>query len=254
MSDHKPISCEACLDGADLGFDFKMAFQPIIRVSDQSTYAQEALCRGPEGQGARYVLDQVTDENLYRFDQAARVKAIETASRVGIDTGLSINFLPNAVYRPETCIRATLEAASRFQFEKRRLIFEVSETERISDPEHLLGILQEYRTQGFRTALDDFGAGYSGLRLLTRFQPDIVKMDRSLISDIHLQPTKQKIMRNLVSMSIDLGMMIVAEGVERREEAEFLMDLGIDLFQGYLFARPSLESQPPVDWSWLGQS
>ena len=245
-----PLGCRACLDGAGLGFEFKMAFQPIVRMSDKSIYAQEALCRGPNGEGAGTVLSQLNSENLYRFDQAARVRAIETAARVGVSTRLSINFLPNAVYRPETCIRATLEAAEQFQFEHSRLIFEVSETEQITEPSHLIGILREYQNQGFLTALDDFGSGYSGLKLLTRFQPDIVKLDRELLSNVHENPPGQKILRNLVSMASDLDITLVAEGVERREEATVLLDLGIDLFQGYLLARPALESEPTVDFAW----
>ncbi len=246
----EPIKCQACLDGAELPFQFKMAFQPIVSLAHRAVYAQEALCRGPEGQGAAFVLDQVNPENMYRFDQAARVRAIETASRVGIQGSLSINFLPNAVYKPDTCIQATLEASERFGFDTNKLIFEVSETEQILEPEHLLGILKEYRNQGFKTALDDFGSGYSGLRLLTRFQPDIVKLDRALIQDIDKNPTKQKIVRNLISMGADLGLEIVAEGIETAGEAKHLEEAGVDLVQGFLLARPALEEAPAINWDW----
>lgn len=232
-------------------FEFKMAFQPILRVSDRSVLAQEALCRGPAGEGAMHVLNQVKPDNMYQFDQAARVKAIETASRIGLVSSLSINFLPNAVYRPETCIQATLEASRRFNFASERLIFEVSEQEDIVEPEHLLGILKEYRNQGFKTALDDFGAGYSGLRLLTRFQPDIVKLDRALIQELDKDTIKQKIIRNLISMARDLGLQLVAEGVETKEEALFLVDAGVDLIQGFLIARPALEQEPILNLDWL---
>ncbi len=248
----QPIKCQACLDGADLPFQFKMAFQPIVSLSSRTVYAQEALCRGPEGQSAVFVLDQVTPDNMYRFDQSARVKAIETASRIGIQGSLSINFLPNAVYKPDTCIQATLEASARFGFDTNRLIFEVSETEQILDPDHLLGILKEYRNQGFKTALDDFGAGYSGLRLLTRFQPDIVKLDRALVQDIDQNTTKQKIVRNLISMGQDLDLEIVAEGIETAGEANFLAEAGVDLIQGFLLARPALEQAPSLSWDWAG--
>ena len=198
-----------------------------------------------------HVLNQVKPDNMYQFDQAARVKAIETASRIGLVSSLSINFLPNAVYRPETCIQATLEASRRFNFASERLIFEVSEQEDIVEPEHLLGILKEYRNQGFKTALDDFGAGYSGLRLLTRFQPDIVKLDRALIQELDKDTIKQRIIRNLISMARDLGLQLVAEGVETKEEALFLIDAGVDLIQGFLIARPALEQEPILNLDWL---
>lgn len=253
IENFQPIKCQACLDGADLPFEFRVAFQPIVSIGQQKVYAQEALCRGPNGEGAAFVLNQVNPENMYRFDQTARVKAIETASRIGIQGDLSINFLPNAVYKPETCIQATLEASARFGFDTRRLIFEFSEQEQISDPDHLLGILKEYRSQGFKTALDDFGAGYSDLRLLTQFQPDIVKLDRTLVSGIHNFNPKQMILKNLISLAADLNLLLVAEGIEEAEEAKFLQDAGVDLLQGYLLARPALEEEPSVNWVWKNE-
>ena len=97
-----------------------MAFQPIVDLHTRQPYAYEALVRGPNGEGALSVLSQINDANRYRFDQACRVKAIELASRLGLhklpDCKLSINFMPNAVYRAETCIRATLEASREFDF------------------------------------------------------------------------------------------------------------------------------------------
>ena len=90
---------------------FSFAFQPIVDVRDQSTFAHEALVRGVQGEGALSVLQQVDDQNRYRFDQLCRVRAISTAAQLGLTGFLSINFLPNAVYRPDLCIRSTLEAA-----------------------------------------------------------------------------------------------------------------------------------------------
>ena len=95
--------CAGCRNGADLDFDFAMAFQPIFNIETQKIFAYEALVRGPDGQPAGTVLGQVTDENRYTFDQSCRVKAIEGAVAAGIlqtDAKLSINFLPNAVYSP----------------------------------------------------------------------------------------------------------------------------------------------------------
>lgn len=241
------LSCQACRDGRQLDFKLRMAFQPIFDLSQKTMFAYEALARGPEGQGAGWVLEQVTKEHLYQFDQVARVTAIETAAKLKMETKLSINFLPNAVYKPETCIRATLEAAETFQFPTENLIFEVSEGEEPISIAHLVGILKEYRSQGFLSAIDDFGAGYSGLKLLTRLTPDIVKFDRDLISDIHLNPKKQKIMRHMISLARDLNILSVAEGIELPEERDWLLEAGIALQQGYLFARPALEKLETVE-------
>ena len=98
-------------------------------LRDQTTFAHEALVRGVNGEGALSVLEQVDDQNRYRFDQLCRVRAISTAAQLGMTEYLSINFLPNAVYRPELCIRSTLEAARAHGFPLDRLIFEAVEGE-----------------------------------------------------------------------------------------------------------------------------
>ena len=125
------VGCSNCRDLDALGFDFTMAFQPIVDIRTNRPFAYEALVRGVNGEGAASVLARVNDDNRYRFDQACRVRAIELASRLGLhklpDCKLSINFMPNAVYRAETCIRATLEASREFDFPTERLMFEVTE-------------------------------------------------------------------------------------------------------------------------------
>lgn len=92
------------------------------------------------------------------------------AARLGVDSHVSINFLPNAVYEAATCIRATLEAVRRCQFPAECLIFEITENEKVVDKEHLKRIIREYRRQGFKTAIDDFGAGYAGRNLLAEYR------------------------------------------------------------------------------------
>ena len=167
---------------------------------------------------------------------------------------LSINFMPNAVYEPRACIRQTLETARRTDFPLDRIIFEFTEVEKL-DTAHLLNILRSYREIGFKTAIDDFGAGYSGLNLLTRFQPDIVKLDMDLIRGIDLDPVKQVVVRRTLDMLKDLGISVVCEGVETAEEFATLTELGVDLIQGYFVARPTFEGLSDVSsatWHFLG--
>ena len=242
----KPRPCSACRDGAGLDFEFTMAFQPFVDLRTRSVFGYEALVRGPAQEGAATVLGKVTDTNRYAFDQACRVKAIELASRLGMEGILSINFLPNAVYRPETCIRATLAAAERLGFAKERLMFEVTEGERVEDPTHLQSIFTAYRKEGFRTAIDDFGAGYAGLNLLAGFQPDVIKLDMNLTRNIHNDRVRKAIVRGIMATSQALGLEVIAEGIETREECLALRAEGVDRFQGYFFARPGFESLPVV--------
>ena len=240
-------ACAGCRDGAALPFGIAMAFQPIVSAADGSVYAYEALVRGENGEGAASVLARVTEENRYAFDQACRRAAIKSAAGLGLaDHGarLSINFMPNAVYKPEACIRLTLETARETGFPLSRIIFEFTENEIIRDTEHVKDIVRAYKSYGFLTALDDFGAGYAGLGLLANFQPDIVKLDMDLIRNIDADRARRSIVRAIVTMAKDLGITLIAEGVETVGEYDALRDLGIDLLQGYVIARPGFMSLP----------
>jgi EAL domain-containing protein (putative c-di-GMP-specific phosphodiesterase class I) len=248
-------SCAGCrnTDASMFFIPFTMAFQPIVDVTTNAIWGYEALVRGVAGEGAYQVLGQVTEQNRYAFDQACRVKAIELAGARIADSKakLSINFMPNAVYEPKACIRATLDAASRMQFDPKRLMFEFTENERMDDVGHVSHIVSEYRRMGFTTALDDFGAGYAGLSLLSKFQTDLIKLDMELLRDIDTSPVKQAIIRGMVAIARELGVTVLAEGIETSAELAVLKAMGIELFQGYYFARPQLESFQTVgDISW----
>ncbi|MGF0241585.1 EAL domain-containing protein [Rhodococcus sp. IEGM1300] len=238
--------CRGCQQSEPLNFDFAFAYQPIVDLRDQTIFAHEALVRGPTGEGALSVLNQVTEENRYRFDQLCRTRAIEGAAHLNIQTHLSINFMPSAVYRPELCIRSTLEAAKKHNFPLDRLIFETLESDHVDNYRHLTNILREYREFGFKTAIDDFGAGYSGLNLLADFQPDLIKLDMALIRDIDRDRVRQVIVRAIVTMCAELDVTVIAEGIESAGERDFLADCGIFLMQGYWFAKPAFKALAQV--------
>jgi EAL domain-containing protein (putative c-di-GMP-specific phosphodiesterase class I) len=248
------MSCEGCREGASFQKPFSMAFQPIVDVTTARTFAYEALVRGAGGEGAQSVLSTVDATNRYAFDQQCRVTAINLAHSLELASEgahLSINFMPNAVYEPRACIRLTLATATSIGFPLDRIIFEFTESERV-EPAHLLGILRSYREMGFKTAIDDFGAGYAGLNLLAQFQPDIVKLDMDLIRGIDEEPAKRTIVQSVSRMLKDLDIDVVCEGVETVGEFQTLRDMGLSLFQGYLIAEPSFESLTRPDFSALG--
>jgi EAL domain-containing protein (putative c-di-GMP-specific phosphodiesterase class I) len=225
-----------------LGFQFSYAYQPIVDLSKHQIFAHEALVRGPNGESAASVLSRVNAHNRYRFDQACRVKAIKTAAALDMQTKLSINFMPNAIYRPEVCIRTTLEAARHHGFPIERIIFETVEGEEINDGKWLAEVLREYQRIGFLTAIDDFGAGFAGLNLLADFQPDLIKLDMALVRDIDRSKPRQSIVKGVARMCEELAIRVIAEGIESRDECLCLQGMGIDLMQGYLFAKPAFES------------
>jgi EAL domain-containing protein (putative c-di-GMP-specific phosphodiesterase class I) len=245
-SKYREISCAQCRSGAALDFNFSFAFQPVVDASTRSVVAYEALVRGVAGEPAFSVLQQVDDDNRYAFDQACRVKAIALAASLGLSTRLNINFFPNAIYRPELCIRTTLETARQYGLPLENLTFEFLETERAQDYSHLRSIVENYRKFGFKTALDDFGTGYSGLLMLAEFQPDTIKIDRQLLQDVDQHPARQGIIEGIVHTAHKLDVTVVAEGVETQAEYRWLFSAGIRQFQGYYFARPGFEQLPQV--------
>ena len=230
--------CGGCRGDNAITFDFEYAYQPIVELSSRSIYAHEALVRGPNGEGAASILAQVNDTNRYSFDQACRVKAVAGAARLGMRESLSINFMPNAVYRPEACIQSTFAAARAHNFPIEQIIFEVTEGERVPDRAHLVEIFREYERFGFRNAIDDFGAGYAGLNLLAEYQPHIIKIDMDLVRNVDTSFARQAIVKSIVGLCRDLDIAALAEGIETRAERDFLAGLGIDLMQGYWFSKP----------------
>jgi len=243
------MACEGCTTSSKLHFDFSMAFQPIYDAVAGRVWGYEALVRGLAGEGAFEVLSKVSPEQKYRFDQDCRVKAIELASRLfpaDEELMLSINFMPNAVYEPAACLRATLLAARRCGFPTSSIMFEFTENEEVSDTDHLKNIITEYRKHGFTTATDDFGAGHAGLGLLVDFQPDLIKIDMKLIRGIDANPARQAVVAGIVGIAGELDITVLAEGIETEAEFLVLKAAGIRLFQGYWFGKPAFEELPQV--------
>jgi len=220
--------------------DFTMAFQPIVDVDARRIHAYEALVRGPAGQSALSVLSAIRGEDRSAFDQSCRALAIRTAADLGLDRRLHINILPTRVDDLEASLEPTLATARACHFPLDQITLEFTEDERVADRAHLREIADAYRLHGLKLALDDFGAGYAGLSLLADFQPEIIKIDRVLVSGVDKNIARQVIIAGLMTIAGSLGLQVVAEGVERGEEMAVLRRMGIRYVQGFLFARPAI--------------
>lgn len=235
--------------------DFSLAFQPMVDIDNKRIFGHEALARGLEGQSAQSVLYKINANNRYQFDQTVRRKAIQMATKLDLDGILAINFLPNAIYNPQTGIRATLQACDDYGFPIEKIMFEVTEAEEVKDKQHLKNIISWYKKRGFITAIDEFGGGHSGLNLLVEWQPDVIKLDKAMIRDIHNNTTRQILIRSIIDVAKDLNIRVIASGVEQRGEFIMLRDFGLSLFQGFFFAEPVFEGLATIDdsqWeSWL---
>lgn len=240
-------------DGDQIGpQDFSFAFQPIVDSETRTVYSHEALVRGLDNEPAYQVLQRYAGEQMAAFDAACRARAIGVASRIGVNTFVNLNFLPSAALDVAVGLNSTVEAANRHSFPLERIILEATEVEAIADHARFVQVVNEYRRTGIRLAIDDFGAGYAGLSLLSEFQPDIVKLDMGLVRGIQAHGPRQAIVRAIAQVCIDLGIDFVVEGVETIDEFAWFTDLGVNLYQGYLFAKPLFEAMPPFHIPILG--
>ncbi len=222
----------------DCGF----AYQPIVDIDSRTVFAFEALVRGPNGESAASVFAQVADRELHRFDRDLRIKAIETAAELRLASRLSLNVLPGSLFTVDDAITRTLDAARRTGLSLDCLILEATEGEIISDPTRFAQRMNEFRSEGVKLAIDDFGAGYSGLNLLCDFQPDILKLDMNMVRGVDSNGPRQAIVRAVIQACDDLGIEVIAEGVETQAEFDWFRRVGLRLFQGYYFARPAFRS------------
>jgi EAL domain-containing protein (putative c-di-GMP-specific phosphodiesterase class I) len=211
------------------------------------SFPTEALLRGTENEPAYQVLNQVPPDELSAFDQTARAEAISLATRLGISCHLNLNFTPLSLHSAGALIRTTLEAAND-HLPIEHIVLEITEREIIVDQVRFAELINEYRGLGLKVAIDDFGAGYSGLNLLSNFQPDEIKLDMALIRGIECHGPRQSIVRAIDQVCFELGIDVIAEGVETVEEYAWLANAGVRLFQGYLFAKPAFEALPQVHY------
>ncbi|MBH0231521.1 EAL domain-containing protein [Halobacillus yeomjeoni] len=220
---------------------FTAHLQPIIDVRQNKIYGYESLLRteGHTVNPAELFSYAARSGLQSMLDQQARKAAIK-AKHDHLEKGqkIFINFLPSTIYVPEFCLKHTFKIVEEYKVDPSDLVFEVVETENISDVDHLKSILETYKSSGMKVALDDVGKGYSTLERLTLLNPDYVKIDRSYIDHCHVNVENQKFLKEVVSRSKKLGIKVLAEGIEKEEEYLWLKNIGIDFAQGYFFGRP----------------
>jgi len=229
-------------------------YQPILNYEERRVHGYECLLRAFKEDGSMvppYWLFETAKKTgmLFYLDREARQVAIKEASKkVRGDEKVFINFTPTSIYDPAYCLKTTIEFACTIGVEPSKLVFEVVETDKVEDKKHLRTILEYYRSHGFRVALDDVGEGYSSLNLLIWLNPDYVKLSIELVRDIHKVSIKKDFVSALFSSLRKNGIEVIAEGVETKEELNQLLDIGVRLFQGFLFAKPAPEPNHVINW------
>jgi len=221
----------------------RMHYQPIVSLAERRIVAFEALVRSGEPSlphpGALFDAAEALDR-LPDLSRAIRSHVADPME--GREETLFVNL------HPEDLLDETLYAPhAPLTLLAPRTVLEITERASLDGVVGLRDRIARLRDLGFRIAVDDLGAGYAGLAAFCALSPDVAKMDMSLVRDVHEVPTKQRLVRSLVEACGDLGIVLVAEGVETRAELETLQSLGCDRFQGYLLARPALPF-PEVTW------
>lgn len=218
--------------------------QPIVHLRGGEIYGYEALVRA-SGQagliGAGALLQAASAHGQARaFDAQARRGAIrQVYPQLAPRQVLFINFAPGVVYNPDVCLQTTFQTCREVGADFSRLLFEVTESEAFPDLGLLRRILERYRAEGAQVALDDLGAGHTSLTYLAELRPDVVKLDRALISGLHADDRRTPLVLALIEYAHDLGIRVVAEGIETETELGMVRDLGADYAQGYFLGRPA---------------
>jgi EAL domain-containing protein (putative c-di-GMP-specific phosphodiesterase class I)/CheY-like chemotaxis protein len=213
-----------------------MAFQPIVDIRAREIYAYEALLRTDEESLRRTDHFIATAERLDRVHDLGRVvrRAVATAAEHAPD---GVNLFVN-VHGLELTDEEMFGPANPLVALAPRVVLEITERTGL-DPAAGPSRVAMLRKLGFRIAVDDLGAGYAALGALASLEPEVVKLDMSLVRDIHEHPTKRRVVAAIAMLCKELGGRVVAEGVETREELDVIVEAGIDLIQGYLLAKPT---------------
>lgn len=219
-------------------------FQPIVDTSENNIIGYEALIRGPKDHPLEFpdVLFAAAHQHnlLSELELACRESAIREFLKLDTDARLFLNVNPNVLQDDEHPHGTTLKLSQQMGIDPQRIVIELSERYPIQQPELLKEAVQHYQQLGFKVAIDDLGAGYSGLKLWSEIKPDYVKIDRYFISKLQEDVTKREFVRSIISLAKKVNAKVIAEGIETVEEFHQLHQLNLFLCQGFLFARPTL--------------
>ena len=221
------------------------AFQPIIYAQSGKLYAVEALLRNVQDIPNITTIDDLFDlvfsnDYLYEFDLLLREKAIKKFANINIpNLKLFYNLDNRIIYNKNYSSGNTQKILTKYNLSKDKIIFELSEKGTSIEQNALSTMLQRYKQSGYSIAIDDFGIGVSGLKLLYFSEANIIKIDRFFISNIDQDSKKKLFCSSIIDMAHIMGMQVIAEGVETQKEFYTCKDIGADFIQGFLVQKPT---------------
>jgi EAL domain-containing protein (putative c-di-GMP-specific phosphodiesterase class I)/GGDEF domain-containing protein len=228
-------------------------FQPIVSLAQQKIIGYEALIRGPSDSPLHSPFNLF--DTAERFDLSTRLEyicrevTIRRYANLNIKEKLFVNVSPSVLLQPDFKKGETLKLLEQFSIDPRCIVIELTEHQPTDDFHLMREAVNHYRKMGFEIAIDDLGAGYSGLRLWSELQPEYVKIDMHFIQGIHNDPIKLNFVRSIQNIASSLNCNVIAEGIETEDEFIAVEQLGITHAQGYYFARPTAVPLEKVDKS-----
>ncbi|RNF39881.1 EAL domain-containing protein [Planococcus salinus] len=227
-------------------------YQPIVNASEE-IFAYELLSRFHREDGSTIYPNEIFSAaksrgRLYALDRICRMTAVKHAA-VLKGAKAFINFIPTSIYSPEFCLRSTTDLAQQLGMDPEQLVFEVVETEKVDDLEHLRKILAFYKKKGFQYALDDVGEGYSTIEMLADLKPQYMKLDMQFVHGVAGDTAKQQTALKFLRKALEVGSIPLAEGIETRQDFEWLKQQGYQLFQGYYFGKPAASPIEEGQWT-----
>ena len=219
------------------------AFQPIMRLGpDRTVLGFEALSRGPRGSGLERADDlfgSATEHHLLvELDRLCRRRALLSSGRISTNAKIFVNTLPATIRDPQFRGRPLIEFLDKAQVAPDRIVIEITEKLVIENYNLFREAMAYFTDLGMSFAVDDVGSGYSGLESIARLKPTFLKIDMSLVRDVHVSVVNRAMVQAIISLGHGIGAAVIAEGIHTNEEAEALLEMGVDWGQGFLLARP----------------
>jgi EAL domain-containing protein (putative c-di-GMP-specific phosphodiesterase class I) len=218
------------------------AYQPILRMKEGTVMGFEALSRGPRGsglEGADALFGAATDHNLLvELDRLCRRRALLSSGRIPSNAKIFVNTLPATMRDPQFRGKPLIDFLDKAQVAPDRIVIEITEKLVIENYGLFRETMAYFTDLGMSFAVDDVGAGYSGLESIARLKPTFLKIDTALVRDVHVSMVNRAMVMAIISLGHGIGAQVIAEGIHTEEEMQALRDMGVDFGQGYYLARP----------------
>jgi EAL domain-containing protein (putative c-di-GMP-specific phosphodiesterase class I) len=223
-------------------------YQAIFRMQEGTIMGFEALSRGPRGSGLEQpddLFEAATAHNLkVELDRLCRKRALLNSARIPSNAKIFVNTLPATLRDPQFRDKALIEFLDKAQVKPERMVIEITEHLIIENRDIFLDTMGYFTSLGMSFAVDDVGAGHSGLGTIAKLKPSYLKIDMQLVRDVHASEFNRRMVKDLIALGHGIGAEVLAEGIEREEEAQVLRGIGVDYGQGYHLARPDAGPEP----------